>query len=135
MVELVIYRYVNFFYYFCFAVYTICFLIYIIPKRKNQPYKNAFRIFIATSVVLTAMEFYGTISGIREFYFNGQKNITYQLMLQVIMGFGEGGTATAIIYLMLEAIYEKKLKYYFLYLSTLTIVMLTFAIFTNLTKI
>ncbi len=133
--QIVIHRYVNFFYYFCFLVYTILFLIYIIPKRKNQPYKNSFRVFLLTSIVLTAMEFFGTLTGIRVFNINGQTNLGIQLTLQLIMGLGEGGTATAIIYLMIEALYDKKIKNYFLYLTSLAVLMLIFAIFTYLYKI
>ncbi len=133
--QIIVYRYVNFFYYISFLVYIILFLFYLIPKRKNQPYKNAFRVFYLTSIVLIAMEYFGTFSGIRVFYINGQRNIIIQLLLQLIMGFGEGGTATAIIYLMIEALYDKKFKKYFLYLTSLAVLMLIFASFTYLYKI
>lgn len=130
MSDLVVLRHVNVFYYICFIGYTILFLIFLLPRRKTQPFKNAFRIFISTSIVLVLMEFYGTFSGIRVFDIHGQYNLGYQLLLQLVMGFGEGGAMTAVIYLMVESIYNKNLKNFFLYLSSLAIVMLTFASFT-----
>ena len=131
MVEnLVVLRYVNIFYYICFLSYMLIFLFFLIPRRKEQPYKNAFTIFLATSIVLIAMEFFGTLTGIRVFYIDNQIHIGIQLICQIIMGIGEGGTATAIIYLMVESLYEKKLRNYVIYLSSLAILMFMFAIFT-----
>jgi len=134
MSDIVVYRFVNVFYYLLFLAYAIIFLIYIFPKRKEQPYKNALKIFLATSIVLTAMEFFGTFSGIRVFYIGGQLNIGYQLLLQLIMGIGEGGTMTSVMYLMVESVYEKNSKKYILYSFSLTMLMLTFASFTFLYK-
>jgi len=128
--ELVVLRYVNVFYYLCFLSYMLIFLFFLIPRRKEQPYKNAFTIFLATSIVLIVMEFFGTFTGIRVFYIDGQIHIALQLLCQIIMGVGEGGTATAIIYLMVDSIYEKRVKNYLIYLSSLAILMLMFAIFT-----
>ena len=136
--DLVVLRYVNVFYYICFLSYMLIFLFFIIPRRKEQPYKNAFTIFLATSLVLIAMEFFGTFTGIRVFYIDSQIHIGFQLICQIIMGVGEGGTATAIIYLMIESLYVKNTKKYIIYLSSLAILMLIFAAFTftyNLTQI
>ncbi|MHA1291405.1 MAG: hypothetical protein ACTSQJ_01910 [Promethearchaeota archaeon] len=130
MEKIVVFRYVNIFYYLLFLIYMILFLIYIIPRRKNQPYKNALTIFIITSIVLISMEFFGTFVGIRVFYIGGEINVGYQLLLQIIMGVGEGGTVTAIIYLMIDSIYEKELKKYLFYMISLTILMLMFATLT-----
>ena len=132
MSDITVFRYVNIFYYIVFTVYIIIFLIYLFPRRKEDPYTNAYKIFWATSIVLIAMEFFGTFSGIRVFYIGGEYNVGIQLILQVIMGFAEGGTSTGIMYLMVEAIYNKKLKnfaYFSLYFS---IVMIVFASFTYL---
>ncbi|MFX0102927.1 MAG: hypothetical protein ACFFCS_25385 [Candidatus Hodarchaeota archaeon] len=130
MSDITVLRHVNMFYYLCFIAYTVIFLILIIPRRKRQPFLNAFKIFLATSVVLLTMEFYGTFSGIRVFDIHGGSNVWAQLLLQLVMSIGEGGTATAIIYLMVESIYNKNYKSFFIYLSTLAVVMLTFASFT-----
>ncbi len=134
--DLVVLRYVNVFYYVVFTVYIVLFLIYILPKRKEEPYHTAYKIFLATSIVLIAMEFFGTFSGfllpkpLRVFYIDGQYNPGIQLILQVIMGFGEGGTSTAIMYLMVDAIYNKEIKKYFALMSIFAIIMIVFASFT-----
>ncbi len=73
------------------------------------------------------MEFVGTFTNIRDFFINNQQILIYQLLLQVSIGFGEGGAAMAVIYLMVEAIYQKDLKKYFLYMSSLAILMLIYA--------
>ncbi|MEX2682848.1 MAG: hypothetical protein Q6373_014755 [Candidatus Sigynarchaeota archaeon] len=135
MADFVVYREVNLLYYLLFLAYTSFFLIRVFPRRKKQPFRNAFIIFLTTSAVLTAMEFIGTIAGIRVFYFGNEVNVSFQLVLQVIMGVGEGGTATGIIYLMVEAIHEKNLKKYGLYMLSLIILMLAFASFTWLHRI
>jgi len=130
MSEITIFRYVNIFYYIVLTAYIIIFLIYLLPRRKEQPYVNVYKIFWATSIVLIGMEFFGTFSGIRVFYIGGEYNAGIQFILQIIMGFAEGGTSAGIMYLMVEAIYDKKLKnlaYFTLYFS---LVMLTFASFT-----
>jgi len=122
-----VYRYVNLFYFILFLIYCIIFLILIIPKRKEQPYKNAFRIFIATFIVGTTMEFLGTFSNLRIFYINNEHIVFYQLLLQISIGLGEGGAFMAVIYLMVEALHEKNLKKYFSYMTSLAILMLIFA--------
>ena len=127
-----VYRYVNLLYFIVFLIYCAILLFFIIPKRKEQPYKNAIRIFISVLIVGTAMEFIGTFTHIRAFYINNQQIIFYQLLLQVSIGFGEGGAAMTVIYLMVEAIYRKDLKMYFLYMSSLAILMLIYASFTFL---
>jgi len=134
MEQIVIIRQVNAFYYLLFLLYTIIFLILIIPRCKKQPFKNSLKIFVATSIVLIAMEFFGTFTQIRVFYIDGQVNIGVQLLLQVIMGVGEGGTAAAIIYLMVESVYQKNMKKYGFLLLSLAILMATFASFTFIHK-
>lgn len=132
MTEYVVFRFVNVFYYLVFLTFIILYLAYVFPKRKEQPYKNSFIIFLSTSIVLCAMEFYGTFSGIREFYIGGERNIIIQLILQLIMGFGEGGAWTGVMYLMVEAIYKKDWKRYTLFLLSMAVIMLTFSSFTML---
>lgn len=138
MSDLVVFRYVNFLYYVIFFTYALLTFIFLFPKRKEDPFRNAYRVFFATSIVLIAMEVFGTFSGtlfgrpIRVFYIEGENVIAIQIILQIIMGFGEGGASTAIMYLMVESIYNKKYSTYFLYLSILTIIMLIFTSFTFL---
>lgn len=138
MSDLVVFRCVNFLYYVIFFTYALLTFIFLFPKRKEDPFRNAYRVFFATSIVLIAMEVFGTFSGtffgrpIRVFYIEGENIIAIQIILQIIMGFGEGGASTAIMYLMVESIYNKKYSTYFLYLSILTIIMLIFTSFTFL---
>jgi hypothetical protein len=132
MEQFTVFRYVNVLYFIVFLIYCSIFLILIIPKRREQPYKNAFRIFIAVLIVGIVMEFAGTFTNLRVFYINGQHILIYQLLLQISIGFGEGGAAMAVIYLMVEALYKKDLKKYFLYMSSLAILMLIYASFTFL---
>ena len=141
MSDIVVYRYVNVFYYLVFLAYIVLFLIYIIPRRKEAPYKNAYRIFWGTSVVLIAMEWFGTFSGgffakpLRVFYIGGEYNMGLQLLLQLIMGLGEGGASTGIMYLMVEAVYNKQVKRYFIFLVIFSSIMIVFVSFTQLYKL
>jgi hypothetical protein len=129
-----VYRYVNLFYFLIFLIYCAIFLLFIIPKRKEQPYKNAFRIFISVLIIGIAMEFVGTFSNMRVFYINNEQILIYQLLLQISIGLGEGGASMAVIYLMVEAIYKKDIKKYLLYMASLAVLMLIFASSTFLYK-
>ena len=125
--QLEVFRYVNFFYFIIFLIYCVIFLVFIIPKRDEQPYKNAYRIFFTVLIVGIVMEFAGTFSNLRVFYINGQNILIIQLLLQISIGFGEGGAAMAVIYLMVEAIYKKEIRKYLLYMVSLAVLMLIFA--------
>lgn len=135
MSEITVFRYVNVLYYIIFTAYILIFLIYLLPRRKEEPYKNAYKIFWAVSIVLIAMEFYGSFSGIRFFYIGGEHDIFIQLLLQIIMGFAEGGTSTGIMYLMVESVYDKKPKIFLYYSLYFSLIMLSFAVFTFLYKL
>ncbi|MGV9172329.1 MAG: hypothetical protein ACOC44_03170 [Promethearchaeia archaeon] len=127
MEELVVLRFVNVFYYLCFFSYMVVVLCCLVKNKDRQPYKTALRIFLATGIVLLIMEYSGTIVGMRVFYINGELNVFCQFVLQTVMAFGEGGAATAIIYLMVNAIFNKNYKKYIGYLSSLGFLMLIFA--------
>jgi len=135
MSDITVFRYVNIFYYIIFIAFILIFLTYIIPKRKQEPFNNAYKIFWATSIVLISMEFFGTFSGIRVFYIGGEYNLSLQLILQVIMGFAEGGTSTGIMYLMVQAVYEKDFKKFSYLTLFFSLIMVFFAFFTVLYKL
>ncbi|MGQ4873680.1 MAG: hypothetical protein ACP6IY_06340 [Promethearchaeia archaeon] len=138
--EFVVYRYVNVFYYILFSVFILLVLIYLIPKRKEEPYKTAFKVFYTTSIVLIAMEIFGTFSGaifgrpIRVFYFNGENIIVYQILCQIIMGLGEGGASTSLMFLMVDSIYQGQIKRFFKYLLAFSILIFSFTFFTFIYK-
>lgn len=125
--DLVVLRFVNFFYYLCFLIYTLIIGTFLVKNRKREPYNTAFRIFLATSIVLLIMEYGGTLAGIRVFYISSEQNLAWQMSLQIIMAFGEGGAATAIMYLMVNEIYNKNVKKYLAYLLSLSVLMFIFA--------
>jgi len=125
--DITVLRYVNIFYYFVFLVYIVLFFLYLYPRRKKEPFINTYKIFWATSLVLIAMEVFGTLTGMRVFYIGGERNVGIQLALQMIMGFGEGGTSTGIMYLMVISAYNKNYKRFLYWTLVFSIVIITFA--------
>lgn len=128
MTEYIVYRFLNLFYFLLIFIYAMILLAYLIIKRKENAYKQGLIIFILTSIILTAMEFYGTLVGIRIFYIGEKTNIAMQLMLQIIMGLGEGGTMATLTYLIIEELYKKNYRKCIAYFGSYGILMSIVAI-------
>ncbi|MBD3353651.1 MAG: hypothetical protein GF364_19360, partial [Candidatus Lokiarchaeota archaeon] len=91
MTDIVVARVLNTIYYILFVLYTIIVLIHILKNKDQARFKNSFKIFILTGIILSFMEVSGILIDLREYTVNGVINPPISILIGLIMGFGEGG--------------------------------------------
>src|SRR6056297_3173715 len=110
-------RELNCLYYVLFVSYSIIVCGVLIWSKKNTPQEEvlkrkelriALKIFFWAGMILSIMEIIGILSGLRTYVVEGRKNPPIAFLIGVVMGFGEGGAASAVIFLAASAILQKK---------------------------